>query len=1207
MRTEPSPDNGTNRSFSQHKHVLKPRENGMVLIIVLVCIALLAILIISFMSGATTELAASKQYSVSAQTQNLASSALNLAMGQVAMGAKANQNTISWASQPGMIRNFDASSTNAVALYKLYSSSQMTLTGSDAAAFDPALELPPQDWDAEPSLYTDLNEPAEVGGQMRFPIVDPRASAGANAVAGFSYTNSINGVTLATSDSDANARLPMPVQWLYVLKDGSFVAASSANGTTAIVNGASKINPIIGRVAFWTDDESTKVNVNTAAEGSYWDDPFVFSPDDYQLDYYPPVQAEFQRYPGHPSTTSLSAVFPGLKGSTAGSANTSFYQIAPRIEQGGSLEGTRAALPPGAWASSVAKIAMQLDSARLYDSVDEAIFDPSRSYFNLTAEEIEQRRFFLTAQSRAPELTLFNTPRVSIWPLHTKVTPSERSVAEDLIAFASTTRGAAGREFFFTRSNPRSPTVDLADTGRNGRNGEILTYLKNLTEKPIPGFGTTTLSSKWGADRDQILLQIFDFCRSTVSLRNALNPAKRAYTDRPAAAVGENVGYMGTVYPTVMADGSRGFGRYATPSEVALLVGCEAPKDTALPAADQFTKIWPAIIIEMLLTSPGSKLSQPDYCVKVSGLKSFQWRYRKPVAGVVTEDMWTNDVVTLYSKAGYFNQSVGGFMASYYPSSLLYAKENTNFTPFTQGNIQGNTADNLDPTFDFLGGTITFTVGITDAPDASPQTFTITFPPILGLANPDYVAPPAKDMPVNSMAARTTPGDTFTVNNFIQNADVVKGMEVRHGDIRLVATKSTVKGGVASDPTNDFVPHPNYGDASKRQSHLLRLYNPLYAGPSRPEDFGLYVPGLNNYRGFSGNLGFRPKISSANTQAANVLGKVGDWDTGLGSIPDGPFINKPDEGGDYLEQGGSYLAISYLSPAGASTNQTELYFSPSRQMASPVMFGSLPTGAARNHPWQTLLFCPNPAAGFTAADHPGFALQPDHLLLDLFWMPVTEPYAISDPFSTAGKINLNTQILPFSYIERNTGIHALLKNEKVTAIPDSSINRYKVWYPDTNPAALKTRFNIDIPETLKQFTSRFKSGDVFRSASQICEIFLVPEGQTEANVKSFWASHKLTGDNVRERPYNAIYPRVTTQSNVFTVYVNAQALKQVPSTLNAAPATFTEGKDIVEGEFQASYTFERYIDPNASLTGADTDPLGPFYKLRVINQRNLSY
>ena len=106
-----------------------------------------------------------------------------------------------------------------------------------------------------------------------------------------------------------------------------------------------KANPIVGRMAFWADDDSSKVNINTAGgfisppdkdedsnvkaamdyAGSFWDTPRVQTVfdrgtakktgDELGLVDLPglancqPAQNEFQRYPGHPSTTSLGVVF----------------------------------------------------------------------------------------------------------------------------------------------------------------------------------------------------------------------------------------------------------------------------------------------------------------------------------------------------------------------------------------------------------------------------------------------------------------------------------------------------------------------------------------------------------------------------------------------------------------------------------------------------------------------------------------------------------------------------------------------------------------------------------------------------------------------------------------------------------------------------------------------------------------------------------
>ena len=122
-------------------------------------------------------------------------------------------------------------------------------------------------------------------------------------------------------------------------------------------------------------------------------------------------------------------------------------------------------------------------------------------------------------------------------------------------------------------------------------------------------------------------------------------------------------------------------------------------------------------------------------------------------------------------------------------------------------------------------------------------------------------------------------------------------------------------------------------------------------------------------------------------------------------------------------------------------------FSPHQMVPSPVMFGSLPSLVQTGAPWNTLLFRPDLTEGGTHFGAPGNgidslgasltddALPGDHLWLDAFWMPVVEPYAISENFETAGKVNLNHEIFPFTYIERTTALRAVMKSERMLAIP----------------------------------------------------------------------------------------------------------------------------------------------------------------------------
>src|SRR6476619_3056320 len=123
-------------------------------------------------------------------------------------------------------------------------------------------------------------------------------------------------------------------------------------------------------------------------------------------------------------------------------------------------------------------------------------------------------------------------------------------------------------------------------------------------------------------------------------------------------------------------------------------------------------------------------------------------------------------------------------------------------------------------------------------------------------------------------------------------------------------------------------------------------------------------------------------------------------------------------------------------------------------------------------PWQTLLFHPDRESGTT---HPVAKSPPDHLLLDLFHLPVVEPYAISEPFSTAGKINMNYVIAPFgyakgdegtnpgttnkrSYLRRDTGLRGVLKSTKLMAVRTSEPNGGH----GENPASVSTNARFDL-------------------------------------------------------------------------------------------------------------------------------------------------
>jgi uncharacterized protein (TIGR02600 family) len=460
------------------------------------------------------------------------------------------------------------------------------------------------------------------------------------------------------------------------------------------------------------------------------------------------------------------------------------------------------------------------------------------------------------------------------------------------------------------------------------------------------------------------------------------------------------------------------------------------------------------------------------------------------------------------------------------------------------------------------------------------------------------------------------------------NLDTVRGIELNtsaapFGDARLVA-------GLKNVPSSCFQPCTGYNNTSLEQAHSLRGHPAAKNGD--------LVSGVSTNSTTAAKELYG--LPSTMTAATRSDGGPGDWDAGVsrsdggaGFMEAGAFINKSTDAAYSFRDTGGAPALPYFQSS-AMIVSTDNAFSPNRMMPSAGMFGSLPVGVKRGLPWQTLLFRP---ASQTTGGHPGSANPPDHLILDLFQMPVVEPYAISEPFSTAGKVNLNWQIAPFSYIKRSTALRGVLYPEKIIAVPTSNAYLFTLNPDGTNNTddTFNYRYNIDRDATMTLFEKRFTDNAPFLTASQICEMPLVPkpenvsasglvpasknpfqtalaanstDTQVTNYVNGFWANTTLggagTADNLRERPYTTIYPRVTVKSNTYTVHLRVQSLKKRPGS---DPQTFDQTKDTVTSEYRGSFMIERFLDPNAStfdITNSNST-LGP-YKFRVVNTKQFS-
>lgn len=1484
------------------------RRRAVALITVLSVLALTLVLLTALLSATRVEYNSTVAQVEGAKARLHADSVINLAIGQIQRGTHQDTDAAGleiWSSQPGMIRQYKEDGTLLRGL-KLYSDSKMAAT-TDAEI---AADTPPADWDKNPAQYVDLNEPvvrmntSDPSGapQLFFPIIDPRAysTTPSRSVEGFTYSTYANGVSGQALDgvvgpsggSESQQRLPMPVEWLYMLKDGTLGYLDST-GKFVGGNGqeATRDNPMISRVAFWTDDESTKININTAGEGTSWDTPRLFHERDGEWARFQPMAYEYQRYPGHPATVCMSTVlFPGqnmnpLTSDTTGFAKAlmykeAIYDLMPKILPGGSKAGSVLVPANRTFSPTNFSEVQKALGERLFPSADEFLLRSSvqsngeRTEIDLGTtqiwaglenhEVVERLRSFLTPRSRSSELNPFGYPKISMWPVHRTNSTQYRTVFDSAIVKCSQ---LAGKDYFFTRQDCTSQT-ELTGISRNK---QLFDYLMTLTGAPIPGFGASgaTFLKKYGDNRQQILVEIFDYIRSTnlyddnIAANNVgtdpsiqglpdsrLNSkssgmASKTFTPMRNSTGGSYPGH-GQVMPTVMPKGKdeiyRGMGRFLTISEVGMHFICCAqgndragglssvkidPKgpapngytpprwrggawgnydnwysnfpplsttnqdpangfyksryptshqlegyagddplhpgynpmnwnwtlDKDTPLANNVKRVQATFLLEWFSPSTGWTLINPDIAIevdasslKMAGKKMFPVNGGKTLIRPFKHMSSANGV---YQRGGTISyraflqerklpavaKGVNGYTAGSilfddtnipsndtqvpYKGGINYASYATKSGELRQCNQYNLVSDFLDiPGGDagaipFDGGTVVVKILSNDASPKVLQTFNFSFPsgqfpsPILAQKDEDtrwtqnadgswhiYQPVPApywwafhsdgalgrdKNGKITTAAAipSTRMGGRFRYvgnemgnydNNYFYrgnlalNNDTIQSLVLRHGDPRLTMGQYIV-------PATEFQQHRLYGKS--RMAHNLVLLN-WSEGPGL--DRGEDKKGWRLVKDANYHSAFLPDHPYSAACGAG-LQKYGDFDRGIANQTDGAYINKPDEGNTYStinsttgEQMVPYFTNPWITWIGGST-----YFSPNRQVASPGMFGSLPTGVhqagtsggQRREPWRTLLFrpqtwstkqgqqrhigAPKLLKGYGKSGLPIQGIDPpDYLFMDFFWMPVVEPYVISEPGSTAGKINLNYQMAPFRHIRRATGLAAVMKSELLTSVPVADANFYLrrpggapsgkgqtwFWKDDTSSSGKKYwHRQIDIEATLKLFDERFSTGFAFISPAQICEMYLLPKraGSSDTlvpaawptkisdllknsndSILKFWENHAATAENLKERPYTNMYPRLTTRSNTYQIHMRIQTLRKARSS---DPAQFVVGKDTVGSEYRGSAVIERYLDLNdpaldtsgkldyASGSPLSKQPLDDLHRFRVIAQK----
>lgn len=594
-------------------------------------------------------------------------------------------------------------------------------------------------------------------------------------------------------------------------------------------------------------------------------------------------------------------------------------------------------------------------------------------------------------------------------------------------------------------------------------------------------------------------------------------------------------------------------------------------------------------------------------------------------------------------------------------------------------------------------------------------------------------------MPVGQFnGVKSKPSDRANIDRYVPGglrdmgeygffgSDTIRSILPKYGDYRIVAARKEV-------PGNLWMKHPLYDSSEAFMAHN-------FSSHWSSTEVGFYRGGTSDVS-YDNKYALVPSQDYADSHipdtphtaaSASASARYGDFDNGPGNSRDGAYINKPDEGNlsairmwwPTTNGNDRYLRNAYFLDQYMQMPARESYFTPNRMISSPGMLGSLPSGVFGSKPtgsnsgnasylsdasvqgeaWRTLLFRAATPPESSAPNslprkaHPGgpsyaYGSDPaDHYLMDLFWMPVVEPYAISDNWSTAGKVNMNFQIVPFTYIDRRTGVYGAMKGELITAIPSvdghvhgsgktgysPTVNKsypvskraggtyndttetrhYKTWMDDTaksggsdwapvywsETSAKDPKYwhrYIDLDKSTEQMKARMDmstqmvtgSHGLFRTASQICEIHLIPitisgasynptvtkgsPGAAASQMLTFWKNHGLTGDNTRERPYANLYQKLTTRSNTFRVYYRAQAMKKArslaPNQVNTVTGT-GGGADTIVAEYRGSALIERYLDLSGTTVPnyADgSDPMAKtsleaYYRYRVLESKQFA-
>ncbi len=248
-------------------------------------------------------------------------------------------------------------------------------------------------------------------------------------------------------------------------------------------------------------------------------------------------------------------------------------------------------------------------------------------------------------------------------------------------------------------------------------------------------------------------------------------------------------------------------------------------------------------------------------------------------------------------------------------------------------------------------------------------------------------------------------------------------------------------------------------------------------------------------------------------------------------------------------------------------------------------YDSKPLAEQKGTPFRMLNFAPST---HSSQKTDGGVSYPDWAMLDLFTVPATlqplgspaPPYVnLTFDGATSGRVNPNPPVLPTGSIARTRPMEGLLKGQEVSTEKSD------------NPGTTSVD-EAAIAAAIHQYISGLN-----RPLMMPGEICNVPE-VADFLYKGVDASAQSRNDLVRR-----VVGNTTTRSNTFTVWAVGQTVKKKPSNTNYNQV---EASDFIVGESRMQFLVERYLDKG---TGSGVPPTMTYplpHKYRVVFMKELT-